>query len=316
MDLRNDISSVNALFDIRAETLAAALLGERSEQGPEADIEQIVIAPQGSARRRSSHEVQSVRQKQYEQEAVLFIAVHRKGLFDTLPPELFLELEAPYENAIERTKALTRQTKEARKFFLPFEQAFYLPRIEAERLEQEWTEQFPPFVEEIWDLPDFADCLNSRQRFLLCYLLPEAYRIAGHLELTGLCFEAIMQQPIDLQFIPPLEYPIPDRPDSEAPLQLGIDATLGDSFKDDMPALEVNIKGITDFNLPDYMEGGKQLRLLEELLYSYFLPLDIPVVTVITVTHDSWSFQLGEGYLGYNIHLQGKRSATIQNETP
>ncbi|WP_282773820.1 hypothetical protein [Phaeodactylibacter xiamenensis] len=312
MDLRSDISSINALFDIRAETLAAALLGQQDQ---EVDIEQIVIAPQGSAHRRSSHEVESLHKKRYEQEAVLFMKVHRKGFFDTLPAELFLELEAPYENAIERTKALTQQTKEARKFFLPFEQALYLPRIEAERLEQEWTEQFPAFIEEIWGLPDFADCLNSRQRFLLCYLLPEAYRIAGHLELTGLCFEAIMQQPIDLQFIPPLEYSIPVNQDSEAMLQLGIDATLGSSFKDDIPALEVNIKGITDFNLPDYMEGGKQLRLLQELLYSYFLPLDIPVVTVITVTHDSWSFQLGEGYLGYNIHLQSRQAATIQNET-
>jgi hypothetical protein len=304
MPVNSDILSINALFDIRAEALAAALLARAAEAQEKLDVEQVIVAPQGTARRRSNREVKAVRKKQYEQDTVLFIEIHRKGLFDTLPEGLFLRLNEEYDSPLIRTRAIAQQIKDARKFFLPFEQALYLPRIEAEGLEQEWTERFPHFIEEIWGLPNFADCLDSRQRFLLCHLLPEAYRITGNWELTGLCFEAVLQKPVDLRFIAPLNHPNPDAGKLGEGRLLGVDSVLGESFRDDMPALEVSIKGVTALDLPDFMEGGKKLRILRELLYTYLLPLDIAIVTQIIVTEDAWSSDLGEGYLGYNLRLQ------------
>lgn len=304
MNEPGDILSINALFDIRVETLAAALLAKSGETKEPLDMHQIVVAAQGNARRRSNFEVKTVRKKHYDQESVLFIEVHRKGLFDTLPEGLFLRLEEEYDSPKERTKAFERQTKEARKFFLPFEQALYLPRIETEQLEQKWTEYFPGFIEKIWDLQAYKDCLDSRQSFLLCYLLPEAYRVAGNWELTKLCFEAVLQKPVDVAFVAPLEHAIPQTNYASNEFRLGDDAVLGDSFRDDMPALEVKIKEVSLDDLEDFMEGGKKLRILEELLFSYFLPLDVTVVTRIIVTEDAWGFELGLSHLGYNVQLQ------------
>lgn len=299
----SDLLNISAIFDIRVETLAATLLAQKNGDTREFNVEQVVVSPVGHARRRSGREVKAVRKKYYDQDVALLIEVNRKGLFDTLPERLFLRLDEEYENALQRTRAIEQQIKETRKFFLPYEQAMYHPRIEAEQLEQQWTENFPDFIQAMWGLPDFEDCLDGRQRFLLCHLLPEAYRVAGNWELTGLCFEAVLQKPVDLNIIAPLQLDIPDGDAPASELRLGADSILGDSFKDDMPALEVCVKNVTLEELPDYLEGGKNLRVLEELLYSYFLPLDVAAVTRIIVSEDAWGFAFGEAVLGYNVRL-------------
>lgn len=78
---------------------------------------------------------------------------------------------------------------------------------------------------------------------------------------------------------------------------------MGELFRDDIPALEIGIEGITLTELQDFLPGGKHRRLLEELLYSYFLPLDVTIVTRIGVTEDAWGFTFGQAVLGYNAKL-------------
>jgi len=300
----SDILTISAIFDIRVETLAATLLAHADGEIDEFGLEQVVIAAKGDARRRSGKDVAEVRKKYYDQDTALFIEVNRKGLFDTLPQRLFLRLDEQHDTPIKRTKAIDQQIKNARKFFLPFEQAIYHPRIEVEQLEEKWTEGFPDFIKEIWGLPDFGNALDDRQRFLLCYLLPESYRVVGNWELTGLCFEAVLQKPVNLVFVEPVTL---ENPNSEVPaneLTLGENTVTGSDFKDDMPSLEVQIKGITLDDLPDYLPGGDRRRILEDLLYSYFLPLDVAIITKIMVTEDTWGFNFGEAVLGYNVQLQ------------
>ncbi len=297
----NEIQS-SALFDIRVEAVAATLLS----QDETLIMEQIVVAPVGHARRRSNHEITEIEKRYFlhdnYEETVWQIGVSRKGFYDTLPEHLFLRLEEDYPTPSAKAKAIERQISEARKFFLPFEQALYLPRIETEQLEQKWTEGFPEFIKNIWGLRIFGDCLDTRQRFLLCYLLPEAHRIAGDWTLTKLCFEAILKKQVDLRFVAPIEYNIPESDELPGEIELG-DLILGDAFRDDIPALEVYIDGITLEELPGYLPGGKMRRVLEELLYSYFLPLDVTVITSINVTEEAWGFTFGEAVLGYNVRL-------------
>lgn len=58
-----------------------------------------------------------------------------------------LRLEEEYVSSLAKAKAIERQIADARKFFLPFEQAMFLPRIDLEQLEQKWTEGLPKFIE-------------------------------------------------------------------------------------------------------------------------------------------------------------------------
>lgn len=303
MEALEDILEISANFDIRLETLAATLLAQAEGQLRDFGLEHIVVEPIGSAKRRYSGDIEVLKKKYYATDEAILLRANRKGLFDTLPQELFLRLDEAYDSPKARTKAIAQQIKDARKFFLPFEQAIYHPRIEAEQIEQKYTEGFPDFIHKIWGLDNFDDILTDRQKFLLCYLLPEAYRVVGNWQLTGLCFEAVMQKPINLRFTAPmqLENPKKDIPADE--VRLGDNAIIGNEFQDDMPALQVEIRGVTYPDLPDYLEDGKNRRILEDLLYSYFIPLDIPVTTKIVVTEDALGFNLGEAVLGYNIEL-------------
>lgn len=269
------------------------------KQDPSLDVEQIVVAPKGPNRRRSNHEVREIRRKKYEYDEVWLIEINRKGLVDTLPENLFLRIDADYPDSIAKAKAFDQQINEARKFFLPFEQAMFQPRIDTEQLEQQWTEGFPTFIEKVWGFPAFADCLTPRMRFLLCYLLPEAQRISGDWTLTKLCFEAVLRKEVNLKFVAPLEYEIPS--DAQV-LDLG-DLIIGESFRDDIPALEVSVEGVTLEELDEYLPDGKRRKVLEQLLYNYFLPLDTTVITRINVTEDAWCFTFGQAVLGYNVRF-------------
>lgn len=288
----------STLFDIKAETVAAAMLA----QDEQLNLEQLILAPCGTARRRSNHEIRAIRKRFYEYDEAWLIEINRKGLLDTLPENLFLRIEEDYPDSVARAKAFEQQIADARKFFLPFEQATYFPRIEAEQLEQNWTEGFPGFIERIWGLDKFGEALTPRQRFLLSYLLPEAYRITGNWALTGLCFEAVLRKKVNLRFVAPLEYEITSTSELGQSSELG-DMVIGDSFRDDIPALEVSVAGVTLEELPEYLPGGNRRKVLEELLCNYFLPSDAAVVTRIVVTEDAWSFTLGQDILGYNIRF-------------
>ncbi len=307
MDLNEDIKEIlgiSATFDIKVETLASTLLAQADGALKDFNLDQIVVAAKGNARRRVGGDVEEVKRKYYDHEVALMILANRKGLFDTLPQGLFLRLDEDYEDAKARTRAITQQIKEARKFFLPFEQAIYHARIEADQIEQKYTETFPEFIHKIWGFPEFEDCLSDRQKFLLCYLIPEAYRVVGDWKLTELIFEAVLQKPVSIEFIPPLELEIPNSDVPACEMRLGDNAIVGDAFRDDMPAMKVIVKGITYLDLIDYLPNGNGIKLLEQLLYSYFIPLDVPIVTSIVVTEDTLGCTLGNDFLGYNTELQ------------
>ena len=258
MEALEDILEISANFDIRLETLAATLLAQAEGQLKDFGLEHIVVEPIGSAKRRYRRDVDVLKKKYYATDEALLLQANRKGLFDTLPQELFLRLDEAYDSPKARTKAIAQQIKDARKFFLPFEQAIYHPRIEAEQIEQKYTESFPAFIYEVWGLDAFDDCLTDRQKFLLCYLLPEAYRVVGNWKLTGLCFEAVLQKPINLKFVAPVNLKSPNKEIVANEMRLGDDAILGDEFQDDMPALEVEIKGVTYSDLPDFLGEWKE----------------------------------------------------------
>ncbi len=297
----DEIRNISAGFDIRAETFAVNLLKQAAELNEEISLDHILMNPIGDRKRRISRDVAGVKKKFFQHDTVLQVNVNRKGLFDTLPERLFLNSDDIGNTPKKRTQAIERQIKEARKFFLPFEQAAYHAQIEIEQLEQKLTEQFPSFFESIWGLQNFSDYLSARQKSLLCHLLPEAYRAVGDWNLTGLIFEAVLQKPVNIGFSAPKELEIPFSDTGLSEMRLGENSVMGDSFRDEFPTLDITVKGITNDELEGYLPGGENQIILEELLCGYFIPLEIPYQIKIDVTTDSMGFTLGEMTLGYNI---------------
>lgn len=301
------------LFDIKAEVLAASLMGKALE-GLNLSVENILMAPISDRKRRSSKDVSKVITRYFDHEDVLQIDMNRKGFYDSLPPHLFHKLDKEYDTPKKRTRAIKRQEAEARKFFLPFEQAAFTPRIETELLEQKYFDSFPPFIKTIWGLDAFSHLLTQKQAYLFCHLLPEAYRVVGDWELTELIFETALGKPISLRFAPPEEIELKTKHASSQDLRLGEDAVLGNSFRDEFLQLEVVVKGVTSEDLEDFLPFGSTRTMIEDLLCSYFIPLDVPYSIVLDVTEDSLGMTLGVETLGYNTMLLDELETTIEIE--
>jgi hypothetical protein len=299
----NDIRKISANFDIRAEALAVNLLKNSKDLNEKLTIDQLLVNPLGHRKRRVSNDVGQVKRRYFEQDTVVQISVNRSGFFDTLPEHVFLKTNVYPGDPKKRTNAIEEQIEEARKFFLPFEQASYQAQIEIEQLEQKYTEKFPEFFERIWGLQNFEEFLNPRQKTLLCHLLPEAYRAVGNWNLTGLIFEAVLQKPVDMSFSKPQVLKVPFLKSSAAQMVLGDDSVMGESFTDEFPTLDIIVKGITNSELPDFLPNGKKRKLLEDLLCGYFIPIDVPYQIKIDVTSDGLGFDLGEMTLGYDMVL-------------
>lgn len=288
-----------AVFDIRPEVLAAALL----KQDPDLEMEQLVLAPLGQARRRSGKEVQQFQKRYFPEMEVWQIGMARKGLFDTLPEGLFLRTEEDYPSPLEKSRALNRQIAEARRFFLPFEQFLYWPRIEAEQLEARWLEHFPDFLHRLWGLDAYEDLLDERQRFLLCYLLPLASQVAGDWSLTALCFSAVLGKEVSIDFGPPREYDLPSGESGMALPRLGESLLLGEHFRDDLPVLQVHIHQVPGEELDRLIDPDGMQRVLEDLLYAYFIPMEVPVDTHIHLCTADRRMVVGQSVLGYGTIL-------------
>lgn len=303
MEGKDTILNLKAAFDIRVETLAANLLSDEKEVFGVIDPEDVYIAPAGPIRRRIDHDVKSIRWRHFDEDPVLLIEVNRHGMFDNLPERLLIDPGKDSETAVKRTRSINRQIAEARKFFLPFELSLFTARVEIEQLEQRLVEEFPEFMDELWGLDQFKDCLSPSQTFLLNYLIPEAHRTVGDWELTKLIFESVMKRNVTLQVHAPQTLPIPPSLSDTRDWSLGAPLVLGEAFQDDVPTLTIRIHEVAHEEMEDFMEGGRQHRVLTEILCSYFLPLDTPVELDIQVTEDSYGVGLGETYMGYNFEL-------------
>lgn len=297
-------------FDIRAETLAATITGTLVN-GIKVSAETLLVAPIGDRKRRSSRDVSLLRTRYFDHEDMLQIEVNRKGFYDSLPLHLFHKLDEEADTPKKRSRAIKRQEAEARKFFLPFEQATFAPRIETELLEQKYFNSFPPFIKSIWGLDAFAHLLTKKQEYLFCHLLPEAHRVVGDWDLTQLIFETALGKPVNLRFAPPEVLKVQRKSTNSEDLKMGEDAILGNSFKDEFMLLEVVIKGITKSDLEDFLPAGQTRIIIEDLLCSYFIPLDVPYSIVLEVTSDSLGLTLGDNTLGFNTMVHD-----VEKENP
>jgi hypothetical protein len=301
MATNESIIPVKALFDIRAEAFIAMMSAHYTAN---TQLEQWMLVPIGAYKKRSATDVAEIYSKPYNEETVYHVKTNRKGMFDGLPQGLFLDLEGDYETAMQRTLAFERQTAEARKFLLPFEQAIYMPGVAAEILEQHLTETFPTFLESFWGLDRYRDCLDERQRQILYHLLPETHRITGDWALTRMCFELILQYPILIRFTAPKEYVNPQGEIAAAELSLGDDAVVGDRFEDDIATIEVAVCNVPQSKISCFLEDGMDRKLLEEVLYGFFLPLEAAVETLILIQEADMGFELGKSTLGYDTKFK------------
>lgn len=270
--------------DVRVEAILAVML----EQGA-IDLDNIVIRTKGIFKRPFSKDVLDVELtgKKSGKREILTIDISREGLYDMLPEGVFHDtLTKAFkttEDSVEEFKMHRREEKEARNFFLPLEQEFYRLRIHMALEERKalFTSTDPSHQGLFSTFWGRQAVLNQQQSAIFFFLLPLFYKIVGNLPLTALCFEAILGQPVTLQWINPQEHNSNDYLMPLGKINMGVNFILGNTWCGESPAIEVEIGPLADNDLIDYLPGGKAHKVLDQL-YSYFLPVEVePILKVL-----------------------------------
>ena len=300
-------------FDLRLEVVLADLLAHGYS------FNTFVIRPVSLFARRYRRDLGAVTEETTEQWRLPKIAleVHREGLYDALPQQLFHHPGDPEPRPgvramVEDIRAQRRREKATRRFFLPFEQEFYRFRVLLEQEERRYmtnlsAQWYNEVLARFWELDGQ---LPPRQVTALLYLLPLAHRIVGDLARVQQVFESVLETPVQLQTVEPLTFAA-DTPSSAdhasgATLgqgQLGRDFVLSGAYQETLPALEISLHSLTPAELEVYLSPDSWQSRALQLLCRYFISFETDVVLRYEMSSESRSFQLADegetAVLGY-----------------
>ena len=296
-------------LDIRLEVLVADMLTDQI------NLEDLLICPAGLFKRRFHKDIEAAYIKEFlgNEQQFLALEVNREGIYDMLPQGIFHQTERTLErektgDTVNTIKQQREIEAESRKFFLPFEQEFFYLRIRLELEERKyWNEKSDLFLEElfqrIWEFPEF---INKKQLSRLIFLLPKVQEIAGDLEAISSFLSYILEDDIkarittgDLCFEEAL-VPLLGK------AQLGINFIAGDRVADFMPGMEILVRPASPPRLADYLEDGRQRKVLQHLL-QYAIPMETNTTIKVLPCVEEMCFLLDSsdhtGRLDYTTYL-------------
>jgi type VI secretion system protein ImpH len=300
-------------FDLRLEVVLADLLAHGYR------LDDFVIQPVSLFARRYRRDIGQVTEEQTERWRTpkTAVEVHREGLYDALPQQLFHQPGDPTQQPgvramIEDIQAQRRREKATRRFFLPFEQEFYRFRVLLEQEERRYmtnlsAQWYNEVLARFWEL---SGQLPPRQVTTLLYLLPLAHRIVGDLSRTQQVFESVLEAPVSLRVVAPLTFAPEDLQTTAAGLgttlgqgELGRDFVLSGAYHETLPALEISLQSLSTTELEVYLAPDSWQSRALKLLCNYFVSFETDVVLHYEMAPTSHSFVLSDtgetAVLGY-----------------
>ena len=313
-DLIEIASSVNHIInDIKAEAVAADIV----ENG--LDPSEIVVIPDGSFTRNYSMDVSYAEViKSANGQKSLGLHITRDGLYDSLPESVFHDqshesLTSGHDMA-KLSKKQKMEEKEARLFFLPFENEIFTHRVQIELEERKILYQFSENLfndvyPQFWNL-DRSLPKKLVSRFVL--ILHLANKIVGRLDLTEKCLEVILDEHVKINVTTRKQWEktLPATSVLNTPglgsCTLGDDLICGAYVSDTDPVMEFVIGPLKNTAITDYLENGDCSRFLS-CFYSYFVPMEMDAVTTVNVSNTQQQFILGDhtsnAILGFNAGI-------------
>ncbi len=280
-------------IDYLAEVIISHMI--RNENIAEKDV---IVHLKGVFKRFFSKEVENIRKRHDKEGKPLWdIFINREGMYDILPEGFFHSgSRIFFKDKNETLKDLKRhksEEKNARAFFLPFEQEFFQMSINKEQFEQDFFYS-PEAVEEFVAFFNLDDLnLNSYQKSSLFFILPYIPRIIGNLKLTQTCFEIILQENVEITFSGnSKQLPSDLLPCGLNQTILADDSILGDLYTSTDPVIKITIGPLQECkNLNEFL-AGKKLNILNRLT-ELFIQADIEIETELLLDEKDRTFILG-----------------------
>lgn len=295
--------------DIKAESILAIAL----EGGLEED--EYCIASDSLFSRSYSRDILfSTVEEDANKKGFLQLHLSRSSLHDHLPEGLFYQPEKlNYRNTDASIMAADhiknrQKEQEIRRFFMPFENAFFGQRMQLESEEIQLLEGLQNGIlnEYFMNFWGISSALPYSLITPLIELLPYANKIAGNLSITTQCLEKILQEQVTTR---PIAAPVTEVGREYiyglGIQQLGLNMVLGDKFSEDYPLIEFSIGPLQNSKIEDYLKGGNREEFLNTF-YSFFMPVEASAITKIEVEKEKEFMVLdleAEPILGYSSVL-------------
>ena len=282
-------------FDIKVEALLSTLLSNYPQF-----TNRLIVSNKGQFSRTYRREILDYEIIDFKSSDLphLLLNVSKDSLYDTLPEGIFHYPKSDKigQQVSEMTKDYRRQKKEeanARRFFMPFENEFWINAIHRDSTENELlkslnsTQPFD-FFYEFWKLDR-----NIPITFVakLIKLLPYVHQIVGNLELTAICLSFILDEKVEYKELGYRELSESEQYSLLGDTNLGLDMILGSSYMDYSLYVEFKIGAIKNGNSKDYFYDG-EIKKFIDLFYEYFLPVEVEAKTIIILPKEEEKFSI------------------------
>ena len=287
------------MHDARMEVLLVNLLEMLPPEERYMTIEPKSVFKRGYAQDIIAVRASPLKEGETREHEPITIEVSRNGLYDLLPTALFhqpkvIEGEKSMEERMAQSKKAQEEEADARRFFLPFEQAFFNQRLDIEKIERQFLSNVDNdmqdlLIEKFWTN---INHFSPEQKAKLFYLLPLASKIAGDIRLTEHFIALVMNETVSIEH---LQRGFITAPDDLilglGDIELGINFISGNTIPEEMMELKVIIGPVDLQNIPSYLADG-QNRIYLETLFSYLMPIEVHIVTDILVKEVNEAFIL------------------------
>ncbi len=210
----------------------------------------------------------------------LQLNLSRNGLYDILPEGLFHDpLKTTNKLGYSEIRSLNKQhEKEARSFFNPIENEFFIQKVHIEQKERELINEFTnlknDFLLKFWNLDP---TIPSEYSIKLLQLLPFAHKISGNLKLTEVCLGSILGEKVNIRRS---DKTVSENIDNtQTNNELGIDFIL-DLQKTSVayPHITLTIGPISKKNVNKYIPGSLTQKFIS-IFCDYFIPIEMTIDT-------------------------------------
>lgn len=293
-DIEDLLSIVDPFhFDIKVEALISALITENPQFA-----NRFVMSNQGQFSRTYRREILDYEIVDFKSDNLpyLLLNIAKDSIYDTLPEGIFHYPKSDKigKEVTEMTKDYRKQKKEeadARKFFMPFENEFWINAINRDLVENELLHSFSrvkpfDFFYEFWKLDKNIPTIFVAK---LVKLLPYVYQIVGNLELTAKCLSYILEEDVVYEEVGYKELSESEQNSLLGETNLGLNMILGSSYMDYSLYVQFTIGAIKNGNSVSYFYDG-EIRKFINLFYEYFLPIEVETKTIITLLKEEEEF--------------------------
>ncbi|WP_340199092.1 hypothetical protein [Ascidiimonas sp. W6] len=228
-----------------------------------------------------------------EKEKLVF-NLARNGLYDILPEGMFHQplktnSSLSYKEIRQKHK---KEEKDARAFFAPLENEFFVQKVRVEQNERALIDGFlnlkNDFLRNFWGI---NNTVAKDYGLVLSQLLPFAHKISGKPELIAFCLEKILGEQVTVEKV---ITSLKCNGDLEKRNRLGIDFVLAlDESSLVYPFYEINIGPVEKKDEEKYLENGIAKKFID-VFCDFFIPLEIETNVNVTYSNADSGFVLHE----------------------